>query len=83
MNGIRILSEFPKSLPPRGESDPYPLAMRRPVTEEFLAFLSEKTANDGDGVIALLEDEPARDETSPPLVFFRAAFAAICSDVLL
>ena len=37
------------------------LPMRGPVTEQFLALLSQKTADDGDGVIALLEDKPARN----------------------
>ena len=32
-----------------------------PVTEQFMAFFSEKTAGDGDGVITLLEDEPTGD----------------------
>src|SRR5207245_2014930 len=53
------------------------------VTEQFLAFFSEKTAGDGDGVIALLEDEPARDETSSPLVVFRTALAAVSGNVFL
>ena len=59
------------------------LPMRSPVTEQFLAFLSEKTAGDGDAVIALLEDEPAGDETSSPLVVFRTALAAISGNVFL
>jgi len=45
--------------------------------------LSEKTAGDGDVVIALLEDEPAGDEASSPLVVFRAALAAIGGNVFL
>ena len=58
-------------------------ALCKPVTEQFLAFLSEKTAGDGNGVIALLEDESARDETSSPLVVFRTAFTAISGNVFL
>jgi hypothetical protein len=54
-----------------------------PVTEQFLAFLSEKTGGDGDVVIALLEDEPAGDEASSPLVVFRTALAAISGNVFL
>ncbi len=48
-----------------------------------MAFFSEKTAGDGDGVIALLEDEPARHGTSSPLVVFRTALAAVGSNVFL
>jgi len=44
-----------------GNSSSHPLPMRGPVNEQFLAFFSEKTAGDGDVVIALLEDEPAGD----------------------
>jgi hypothetical protein len=54
-----------------------------PVTEQFLAFLSEKTAGDGDAVIALLENEPARNEASSPLVIFCTALAAISGNVFL
>src|SRR5271157_1576194 len=57
--------------------------MRSPVTEELLAFLSEKTTGDGDAVIALLEDEPAGNEASSPLVVFRTALAAISGNVVL
>ena len=45
--------------------------------------MSEKTASDGDAVIALLEDEPAGDETSSPLVDFCTALAAISGNVFL
>jgi hypothetical protein len=48
-----------------------------------LAFLSEKTTVDGDAVIALLKDEPAGDEASSPLVFFRTAIAAVSGNVFL
>ena len=57
--------------------------MRRSVSEQFLAFLSEETAGDWDGVIAFLEDEPARDETGSPLVVFRAALTAKSGNVFL
>src|ERR1700689_3217681 len=53
------------------------------VTEEFLAFSAEKTADDGNGVIALLEDKPAGNQTGSPLVVFRTALAAVSSDVFL
>jgi hypothetical protein len=43
------------------------ITLRSPVIEEFLAFSAEKTADDGNGVIALLEHKPAGNETSPPL----------------
>ena len=56
--------------------------MCSPVTEQFLAFLSKKTADDGDGVIALLEDEPAGEETSSPLEVIRTVLAAISGNVL-
>ena len=55
----------------------------RPVTEQSLAFFSEKTSGDRDAVIALLEDEPAGDEASSPLVVFRTALAAISGNVFL
>jgi hypothetical protein len=48
-----------------------------------LAFFSEKAADDGDGVIALLEDEPTGDETSSPFVVFRTALASISGNVFL
>src|SRR5208282_2145549 len=57
--------------------------MGSPVTEQFLAFLSEKTAGDGDAVIALLEDEPTGDETRSPLEVVRTAHAAIRGNVFL
>ena len=53
------------------------------VTEQFLAFLSEKTAGDGDWVIALFEDEPAGDKTSSPLIVFGAVFAAVSGYIFL
>src|SRR5271155_2417047 len=68
---------------PIGKSSAQPLSMCGPVTEQFLAFLSEKTAGDGDAVIALLEDEPAGDQTRSPLVVFRTALAAISVNVFL
>src|SRR6266851_5213612 len=55
----------------------------RPVTEQLLAFFSEKTTGDGDTVIALLEDESAGDQAGSPLVLFRAALAAIGGNVFL
>jgi len=57
--------------------------MRGPVTEKFLAFMPEKTAGDGDEVIALFEHEPAGDETRAPLVVIRTALAAISGNVFL
>ena len=57
--------------------------MRRPVSEQLLAFLSEKTASDGDVVIALLEDEPAGDKARSPLVVFRSALAAKGGNIFL
>ena len=53
------------------------------VAEEFLAFFSQKTAGDGDTVIALLEDEPAGDKTSSPLIVLGAALAAVSGYVFL
>ena len=66
-----------------GKFSSHPLPMRCPVSEQFLAFFSEKTAGHGDGVIALLEDEPAGDETGSPLVVFRTALAAVSGNVFL
>ena len=45
--------------------------------------MSKKTAGDGNGVLALLEDQPAGNETSSPLVVFRTALATISGNVLL
>jgi len=53
------------------------------VTEQCVAFFSEKTASDGDPVVAFLENESAGDEARSPLVVFRAALAAIRGNVLL
>jgi len=53
------------------------------VTEQFLAFLSKKAADNRDGVIALLEDESAGDKTSSPLVIFGTALATISGNVFL
>ena len=57
--------------------------MLSPVAEQFLTFLSEETPGDGDGVIALLEDEPAGDETSTPLEVICAVLATISGNVFL
>ena len=59
------------------------ITLRGPVIEEFLAFSAEKTADDGSGVIALLEHEAAGNQTSSPLVVVRTAFAAVGSNVFL
>ena len=53
------------------------------VTEQLLAARSEETTNDRDGVIALLENQLAGDEASPPLVVFRAALATVSGDIFL
>src|SRR5882672_943474 len=66
-----------------GKSSSHPLPTRRPVSEQLLAFLSQKTAGDGDVVIALLEDEPAGDETGSPLVVFRTALSAKSGNIFL
>ena len=66
-----------------GKAGAVPLPMLSFVTKQFLALLSKKTAGDRDAVIALLEDEPARDETRAPLVVFRAALAAKRVDIFL
>src|SRR5882724_11565275 len=66
-----------------GKSSSHPLPTRSPVSEQFLAFFSEKTAGDGDVVIALLEHEPAGDETGSPLVVFRTALTAKSGNVFL
>ena len=57
--------------------------MCSPVTEQFLAFFSEKTTGDWDGMIALLKDELTGDQTSSPLVVFRTALAAVRGNVFL
>ena len=71
---------WPKNMQARVEdacrSSLHQLPMCNTVTEQFLAFLSEKTAGDGDWVIALFKNEPAGDETGPPVhgeLLFRQA----------
>ena len=56
---------------------------RRSVTEQLLAFFSEKTAGERNEVIALLEDELAGDETGSQLVVCRTALAAVSRNVFL
>jgi hypothetical protein len=46
-----------------------------------LAFFSEKTAGDGDAVIALLEDEPAGD-ARPVRQSFQTEFFVVIEDLL-
>ena len=48
-----------------------------------MAFVAEKTAGDGDGMIPLLEDKLAGDEAGSPLEVLRAALTSISGDVLL
>src|SRR5271168_542638 len=67
----------------RGVADVHQLAARGPVTEQFLAFLSEKTAGDGDDVIALLKDELAGDETRSPLEVVGTLLAPVSGNVFL
>jgi hypothetical protein len=55
----------------------------RPITEQFLAFLPEETAGDGDVVITLPKDDPAGDKTGPPLAVFRTMLSAISGNVFL
>ena len=66
-----------------GKSSSHQLPTRSPVTEQFLAFLSQKTIDDGDRVIAFLEDEPARNQASSPLIVVRTALATISGNVFL
>src|ERR1700739_3170870 len=61
----------------------HPLANCTPVTEQFLAFLAEKTAGDGNEVVTLLEDQPAGDETSSPLIILRTTLVAVRGNVFL
>ena len=53
------------------------------VAEQPLAFFSEKTAGDRNGVIALLENEPAGDKTRSPLIVLGAALATVSVYVFL
>jgi hypothetical protein len=48
-----------------------------------LAFSAEKSTDDRDAVISLLEDEPAGDQAGSPLVIFRTALASVRVDVFL
>jgi len=65
------------------EIQSHQLTICGPITEQFLAFLPEETAGDGDMVITLLKDDPAGYETGPPLAFFRAMLAAVSGNVFL
>jgi len=67
----------------RREIQSHQLAICRPVTEQFLAFLPEETAGDGDVVITLAQDDPAGDKTGPPLAVFRTMLAAKSGNVFL
>jgi hypothetical protein len=67
----------------RREIQSHQLAICRPVTEQFLAFLPEETAGHGDVVITLPKDDPAGYETGPPLAVFRTMLAAISGNVFL
>jgi hypothetical protein len=58
-------------------------AFRRSVTEKLLAFLAQETADDGDVVIALLEDELAGDEARAPFIKFVAVLASVGGDIFL
>src|ERR1700733_1464607 len=58
-------------------------AARSLVAEKFLAFLTKKTADDRDVVIALAEYKAAGNEAGSPLVIFRAALASVRGDVFL
>jgi hypothetical protein len=53
-DGIAVTAAKSDSRKPR-------LRLRRPVTEEFLAFAPQKSAKDGNAVIALLKNQFARD----------------------
>ena len=48
-----------------------------------MAFFAEKTADHGDVVIALLEDEPAGDQACAPFINFVSMLAAVRVNVLL
>ena len=53
------------------------------VTEQFPTIVSQKTANHWYRVIALLEDELARNEARPPLVLFCPALSPMSCNVFL
>ena len=60
-----------------------PWKRRSFVAEQLLAFLSQKTADNRDGMIPFFKYEPAGNKAGPPLVFVGAALAAKCIDVFL
>jgi len=54
-----------------------------PVTEQLVAFVAEETALHGDAVIALFEDQSARDQASSPLAVFGSVCAAVGGNIFL
>jgi hypothetical protein len=58
-------------------------SLRRSIAKQSLAFPSQKTTDNRNIVIALLEDHPAGDQAGSPFVFFGAALAAVGGDVFL
>src|SRR5579859_829637 len=60
-----------------------PLRLRASVAEQLMALLAEKPAGHGNYVIALPENQTARDKARPPFIDFRAALAAVSRDVFL
>src|SRR5579862_1456236 len=55
----------------------------RPVAEKFLAFAPQESAKYRNTVIALLKNQPARDQARSPLIIFGAVRAPILGDVFL
>src|SRR5260221_8502909 len=60
-----------------------PMQLAPAVAKKLLAFVAKEAASDRDNVIALLEDEFARDEAGAPFINFRAALAAVGGDIFL
>src|ERR1035438_8667507 len=55
----------------------------RPIAEQFLAFSSQKTAGHRNNVIALFENQPARNQTSAPLIIIGTALPPKSGDIFL
>src|SRR5258708_35986901 len=53
------------------------------VAKKFLTFLAKEAASDRNNVIALFEDEFARDQTGAPFIDFVSMLAAVASDIFL
>src|SRR5260221_9140456 len=60
-----------------------PMQLAPAVAKKFLTFVAKEAAGDRNNVIALLEDEFARDEAGAPFIDFSATLAAVGGEIFL